>query len=553
MTNQPERVGTPTGAGRPSKRLWPAPTIAALVTAGLAAVSIVLDNGSEQARDLALIIGAPTLYILAPATAAWLVVALVIQIRRTHRTCRHHRRGRLIPRHEPGEATLNGQPRHRVVIIGSGFAGLFAAKTLRRSAVDVTLVARTTHHLFQPLLYQVATGILAPGEIAPATREILRRQPNAQVMLGEVTDIDLDARTVTASAPGTTFTVPYDSLIVAAGASQSYFGHDEFAEHAPGLKTIDDALELRGRILGAFELAELATDPDAARRWLTFVVVGAGPTGVEMAAQISELARRVLPGEYGRIDPRRARVILLDGADSVLPTFGGQLSAFAEQKLRDLGIEVRLATTVMDLDTTGVEISGPAGRDRLEAMTKIWAAGVAGSPLGKRLADATGATTDRAGRVRVNPDCTLPGHPEVFVVGDLMALPDVPGVAQAAMQSGRHAARQIARRSRGEPATTPFHYRDKGSMAVISRFTAVAQVGRVELAGVAGWLLWLTVHLLYLVGFKNRVTAVLHWAISFVGHGRSERTATVQQVLARTALQHQRDAPPARVPHPPGH
>ncbi|GIJ24672.1 NAD(P)/FAD-dependent oxidoreductase [Micromonospora lutea] len=434
--------------------------------------------------------------------------------------------------------TQTGGRRHRVVIVGSGFGGLFAAKALRRAPVDVTIVARTTHHLFQPLLYQVATGILSPGEVAPATREILRRQRNVEVLLGEVTDIDLERRTITANAPLTTFTTEYDSLIVAAGAAQSYFGHDEFAEHAPGMKSIDDALELRGRIFGAFELAELETDPAAVERWMTFVVVGAGPTGVEMAGQIAELAHRTLPGEFRRIDPRKARIVLLDAADSVLGTFGEQLSAKALRQLRRLGVEVSLGTTVVGVDDAGIDlVDGNGQRSRIGCMTKIWAAGVSGSPLGARLAAAAGTETDRAGRVKVEPDCTLPGYPEVFVVGDLMALDRLPGVAQVAIQGGQHAARQIIRQVRGEPARQPFRYRDKGSMATISRFSAVATIGRLRLSGFTGWLLWLAVHLLYLVGFKNRVTAVLHWFVSFIGRGRSERTVTLQQVLARVALQ----------------
>jgi NADH:ubiquinone reductase (H+-translocating) len=415
--------------------------------------------------------------------------------------------------------------------------------------VEVTMVARTTHHLFQPLLYQVATGILSPGEVAPATREILRRQRNVEVLLGEVIDVDLERRTVTASAPLTTFSVEYDSLVVAAGATQSYFGHDEFAEHAPGMKSIDDALELRGRIFGAFELAELETDPAAVERWMTFVVVGAGPTGVEMAGQIAELAHRTLPGEFRRIDPRKARIVLLDAAESVLGTFGDQLSTKALRQLHRLGIEVELGTTVVGVDDTGIDLVDRYGRrHRMECMTKIWAAGVSGSPLGARLAAAAGAETDRAGRVRVEPDCTLPGRPEVFVIGDLMALDRLPGVAQVAIQSGQHAARQIVRRLRGESTREPFRYRDKGNMATISRFSAVASSGRLRLAGLSGWLLWLAVHLLYLVGFKNRVTAVLHWFVSFVGRGRSERTVTLQQVLARAALREGTGPPAPRVP-----
>lgn len=426
---------------------------------------------------------------------------------------------------------------HRVVVVGSGFGGLFAAQALRRSPVEVTVVASTTHHLFQPLLYQVATGILAPGEIAPTTRNILRGQRNARVRLGTVTDVDLVARTVTAVAPELSYTVPYDSLIVAAGATQSYFGNDGFAAHAPGMKSVDDALELRGRIFGAFEMAELADDAAARERWLTFVVVGAGATGVEMAGQIAELAHRTLPGEFARIDPRRARIVLVDAGDEVLGGFGGRLSAVARARLGRLGVEVRLGTTVVDVDESGIVVEDRSGvRSRVRCMTKMWAAGVAGAALGARLAERAGVELDRAGRVRVAPDCSVPGFPEVFVVGDLMALDDLPGVAQVAIQSGRHAAYRITRRLHGDERVKPFRYVDRGSMATVSRFSAVAAVGPVRVWGFAGWLLWLAVHLLYLVGFKNRLTALLHWGVSFFGRARSERTVTVQQVVARSAI-----------------
>jgi len=419
------------------------------------------------------------------------------------------------------------ESRWRVVIIGSGFGALFAAKALRRAPVDVTIIARTTHHLFQPLLYQVATGILSPGEVAPATREILRRQRNVDVLLGEVTDVDVTARTVTATAPLTTFRVPYDSLIVAAGAAQSYSGHDEFSMHAPGLKSLDDAIELRGRIFGAFELAELERSPAAVERWMTFVVVGAGPTGVEMAGQIAELARRTLSGEFRRIDPSSARIVVLDADDTVLGAFGDRLSTETLYQLHRLGIEVELGMTVIGVDETGIEMKDRYGcAHRINCMTKIWAAGVSASPLGARLARAAGAETDRTGRIKVEPDCSVAGHPEIFVVGDLMALDRLPGVAQVAIQSGRHAARQIVRRLRGKRTGQPFRYRDRGNTAIISRFCAVANIGRVRLAGITGWLLWLAVHLLNLVGFKNRITAVLHWLVSFVGRGRSDRTVT---------------------------
>jgi NADH:ubiquinone reductase (H+-translocating) len=425
---------------------------------------------------------------------------------------------------------------HRVVIVGAGFGGLFATKALRRSPVEITLINGTAYHLFQPLLYQVATGILSQGEIAPPIREVLRRQDNVDVRLGTVTDIDTEARRVSASAPGVDYTVEYDSLVVAAGSSQSYFGNDQFADYAPGMKSIDDALELRARIFGAFELADLQTDPAAVERYLTFVVVGAGPTGVEMAGQIAELAHRTLPGQYRHIDPRRARVILIDALPAVLTTFGDQLSTRALRQLHLLGVEVELETKVVGVDATGIEVETKRGRERIESITKMWAAGVAAPPLAARLAEATGAETDRAGRIKVNPDCTVPGHPEIFAIGDMMALDQLPGVAQVAIQSGRYAADQIKRRLAGKEAGKPFHYFDKGSMATISRFSAVASIGRLRLSGFAGWLVWLAVHLLYLVGFKNRVTAVLHWAVSFLGRGRSERVSTFQQAFARTAV-----------------
>lgn len=425
--------------------------------------------------------------------------------------------------------------RPRVVVIGSGFGGLFAAKALRRADVDVVVIAKTNHHLFQPLLYQVATGILSEGSVAPATREILHRQKNVEVRLGEVIDVDVQARTVTAWTPEGPQSTPYDSLIVAAGSTQSYFGNDRFAEHAPGLKSIDDALELRGRIFSAFEFAEIEADPALTEQWLTFVVVGAGPTGVEMAGQISELARHTLKGDFRRIDPSHARIILVDGASAVLGSFGELLSAKATAKLESMGVEVRLDTAVVDVDAGGIQVTTADGTERIEARTVIWAAGVAASTLGKHLADQAGVQVDRAGRVPVEPDCSLPGFPDVFVVGDMMDS-GLPGVAQVAMQSGRHAARVIAARASGRRIPEPFHYRDKGNMATISRFSAVASVGRLRISGFIAWLMWLFIHLLYLIGFKQRVTTLLNWAISFVGNGRAERVVTRQQVVARRAL-----------------
>ena len=428
--------------------------------------------------------------------------------------------------------------RHRVVVIGSGFGGLWATEALKKAPVEVTMISGTSHHLFQPLLYQVATGVLSEGEVAPATREVLKKQRNATVLLGRVTDIDLDAKAVTSVSPlGTTVTA-YDSLIVAAGAGQSYFGNDQFSEWAPGMKSIDDALELRGRIFGCFELAELCDDPAERQEWLTFVVVGAGPTGVEMAGQISELAHRTLPREFRRIDTKDAKVILLDAAPAVLGAFGDKLSNAAREQLETIGVDVELNAKVVGVDNTGVDIVDADGNERrIRCRCKVWAAGVSASPLGKQLAEQSDAEIDRAGRVKVNPDLTLPGHPEVFVVGDMMALNNLPGVAQVAMQGGKYAAGQIVRRLSGEPPGEPFKYFDKGSMATISRFHAVASVGkRVHLAGFLAWLMWLGVHVMYLVGFKNRLTTVLHWAVSFIFRGRSQRTTTRQQIVARTLL-----------------
>jgi NADH dehydrogenase len=428
--------------------------------------------------------------------------------------------------------------RHHVVVIGSGFGGLFAAKRLKRAGVDVTLISRTTHHLFQPLLYQVATGILSEGEIAPATREILRRRRYIKVLLGEVTDIDLAAQTVVSKVGPDVTATHYDSLIVAAGATTSYFGHDEFQPYAPGLKSIDDALELRGRILTAFEFAELEQDAKAREEWLTFAVVGAGATGVEMAGQISELARRTLVKDYRNIDTRRTRIVLVDALDDVLGAFGTKLSAGAAKQLEKLGIEVWLDEKVVAVDDRGLTVEDKTGTQvRIQARTIVWAAGVKPSSLGRTLAEQSGAETDRAGRIKVQPDCSLPGHPEVFVIGDMMTLNDYPGVAQVAMQQGKYAADQIRRRLNRKPDQKPFHYFDKGSMATISRFRAVASIGPFRFAGFIAWLLWLAVHVMYLVGFKNRVTTVLHWAVSFIGRGRAQRTTTHQQLVGRNAVQ----------------
>ncbi|ORJ61108.1 NAD(P)/FAD-dependent oxidoreductase [Mycobacterium simiae] len=432
--------------------------------------------------------------------------------------------------------------RHRVVIIGSGFGGLNAAKALKRADVDVVLISKTTTHLFQPLLYQVATGILSEGEIAPATRLVLQRQKNVQVLLGEVFAIDLKARTVTSKLMGMQTVTPFDSLIVAAGAQQSYFGNDQFATYAPGMKTIDDALELRGRILGAFEAAEVTDDPAERQRRLTFVVVGAGPTGVEVAGQIMELAHRTLKQAFRTIEPRDCRVILLDAAPAVLPPMGEKLGRKAQNRLEKMGVEVQLNAMVDDVDYMGLTIKEKDGtKRRIECACKVWAAGVQASSLGRIIADQSdGTEVDRAGRVVVEPDLTVKGHPNVFVIGDLMSVAGVPGMAQGAIQGARYATDRIKEIVQGtdDPATRkPFSYFDKGSMATISRFSAVAQVGKLEFGGFIAWLAWLGLHLLYLVGFKNRFTTVVAWFITFLGDGRSQMAITTQMIYARVVTQ----------------
>ena len=432
---------------------------------------------------------------------------------------------------------------HHVVIVGSGFGGLFAAQSFAgRRDVKITLIAKTDHHLFQPLLYQVATGILSEGEVAPATREILRSQRNVRVLLGLVDDIDLDARTVTSRVHDHVTVTPYDSLIVAAGAGQSYFGHDEFAVFAPGMKSIDDALELRSRIFTAFERAELEDDPDEVARLLTFVVVGAGATGVEMAGQIRELSTETLAREFRTIEPASARVILLDGGKEVLASFGEKLGGHARRSLEKLGVDVRLEAMVTDVDDSGVTVQYSDGREeRIEAECKVWAAGVQASALGARVAEQSGSEVDRTGRVVVEPDLTLKGRPEVFVVGDLMAVPDVPGVAQGAIQSGSFAGSVINARldraaGRETEVPTRFSYWDKGSMAIISKFRGVASISRFQFSGFPAWAMWLFIHLLFLVGFKSRVSTLLRWAITFVSNRRAERTTTNQQLVGRLAM-----------------
>ncbi|MGO8861498.1 MAG: NAD(P)/FAD-dependent oxidoreductase [Acidimicrobiales bacterium] len=414
--------------------------------------------------------------------------------------------------------------KHRVVIVGGGFGGLPPTRLLgKKKAVEVTLVDRRNHHLFQPLLYQVATGMLAPGQIAPALRHIVRRSKNVRVELAEVTGFDLDSRVVQATISGMrTMEIPYDSLIVAAGVTQSYFGHDEFALYAPGMKTLDDAAELRRRILGAFEMAEMAADAEERARWLTVAIVGAGPTGVELAGQVRELAVRSLRGEFRTFDPADVRVLLLDGGSEPLATFGDQLATKAAKVLEHLGVELHMGTRVVGVDALGVDTEADGVSTRIDARTTVWAAGVQASPLAALLAEASGAEVDRSGRIVVLPDLTIPGHPEVFAVGDMAAADHLPGVAEVAMQGGLHAANTILRRLK-EKTGVPFKYRDLGSVATIGRFRAVVSVRGLRLSGFPGWVVWMFVHLAFLTGFGNRFSTMLRWLRSMIGRGRAER------------------------------
>jgi NADH:ubiquinone reductase (H+-translocating) len=420
---------------------------------------------------------------------------------------------------------------HRVVVVGGGFGGVRAARALRKLPVEVTLLDRTNHHLFQPLLYQVATGVLSPGQIAPALRSLFRGDANVRVLLAEVTGFDLERRVVHAIAEHA-IAVPYDTLIVAAGSTHSYFGNDEWADVAPGMKSLDDANRLRSRILGAFELAEQAQDPLERAAWLTFVVVGAGPTGVELAGQIAVLARRVLRHEYRAIDPRDARIVLVDGADAVLPAFHEELSDRARRDLGDLGVDVQLSAMAVGVDHDGIDLRCGDTLQRIDAKTIVWAAGVQASPLASALGAASGAEVDRAGRIRVEPDLSVPGHPEVFAIGDMALVPGVPGVAQGAMQEADHVAKVVRARLRGTEPPAPFRYRDKGTMATIGRTRAVAQVARLRLTGFPAFVLWGFVHLAYLVGWGNRLEAVARWMWTLLARNRRERLISVVSLVS---------------------
>lgn len=416
---------------------------------------------------------------------------------------------------------------HRVVIVGGGFGGLYAALHLKRAPVEVTLLDRRNFHLFQPLLYQVATGALSPANIAAPLRSVLKRQKNTQVLLGEVTDFDLAERRVLLRDGAA---VPYDTLIVAAGSHHHYFGHPEWEKHAPGLKTVEDATTMRRRILLAFEAAEREPEPEKARPWLTFVVVGGGPTGVELAGAVAEVARATLRHDFRRIDTASAQVLLLEAGERVLPTYPPDLSAKAEAALRRMGVSVRTRTAVKAVRADGVTVQSGDTASEIATRTVLWGAGVQASPLAALLARAAGAETDRAGRVLVGPDCSLPGQPEVFVIGDMAHFrgPDdkpLPGVAPVAMQQGRYVARLITARLRGK-VLGPFRYRDYGSMATIGRAAAVADFGRVRFDGYLAWLAWLFVHLMNLVEYENRLLVFLQWAYSYVTRNRAARLIT---------------------------
>jgi NADH dehydrogenase len=416
---------------------------------------------------------------------------------------------------------------HRVVIIGGGFAGLYAARSLRGAPVEVTLIDRRNFHVFQPLLYQVATGGLSPGEISAPLRVVVNRQKNTNVVLGEVAGIDVAARDVSL-ANGARFT--YDTLIVAAGATHHYFGHPEWERLAPGLKTIEDATEMRTRILLAFERAEESTDREERTALLTFVVVGGGPTGVELAGALGEISRDTLRADFRHINPAEARIFLIEGNDRLLPAYPKDLSARAEKSLIELGVRSRLNARVTAIDANGVTMQTTGGDVRIESKTVLWAAGVQASPLGRLLGNSTGVPVDNSGRVEVAPDLSIPGHPEILVIGDLARIEQdngkqVPGVAPAAMQQGRYAARLIATRLSGK-TSKPFHYFDKGNLATIGRKRAVAEIGKLHFSGLLAWLLWLFVHLLYIVEFESRILIAIQWGFAYFTFNRGARLIT---------------------------
>jgi NADH:ubiquinone reductase (H+-translocating) len=421
-----------------------------------------------------------------------------------------------------------GVSAHRVVIIGGGFAGLYAAKRLGKAPVALTVIDRRNFHLFQPLLYQVATGGLSPGEIASPLRVVLRGHRNTEVLLAEAVDFDVASRRVIL-ADGE---LPYDDLVIATGATHFYFGHDEWEPLAPGLKTIEDATEIRRRILLAFEEAE--REPDLARRhaWLTFVIVGGGPTGVELAGALGEIANDTLRGDFYHINPAESRILLVEGEDRVLPSFAPDLSRKAERHLIALGVRPRMGARVTNVDAGGVTVEAGGQTEHIPARTVLWAAGVRASSLGRKLAERAGAPLDRAGRVLVEPDLSIPGHPEIHVLGDLASVTQdgkpLPGVAPVAMQQGRYVADLLVKKLRGQ-AVPPFRYFDKGNLATIGRNRAVAQFGRLHVSGFPAWFLWVFVHLMYLVEFENRLLVFVEWVYNYITRNRGARLITNNQ------------------------
>jgi NADH:ubiquinone reductase (H+-translocating) len=418
--------------------------------------------------------------------------------------------------------------RWKVVIIGGGFGGLSAAQHLNSNLVDVTLIDRRNYYLFQPLLYQVATGSLSAGQVAAPLRGVLSRQKSTRVWLGTVVDIDPDSKRVVL-ADGTI--VSYDSLIVAAGSQTSYFGRNEWQEWAPGMKSVEEATAIRHKILYAFEVAERLSDPVQRRAWLTFVIVGAGPTGVELSGAIAEIARQTLKNDFRSIRPEEAQIILLDGAPRVLMPFPEDLAEKASRRLAKLGVEVRCGAMVKNVDKDGLTIDSGGRTDSIAVKTVVWAGGITASPLGKIVASHTKAETDRGGRVKVKPDLTIPGYPDIYVVGDLASAMDekgkpLPGVAQVAMQGGAYAAKAILRKVKGQRELPPFRYFDKGSLAVIGRWAAVADVFGVHISGFLAWLVWAFIHITYLVSFQSRVLVFMQWAIQDLTFSRGARLIT---------------------------
>lgn len=426
-----------------------------------------------------------------------------------------------------------GEKQHHVVIIGGGFGGLYTVKQFKRAPVRVTLIDKRNFHLFQPLLYQVATGALSPADIASPLRGILHRQKNVQVILDEVVGFDVEKKQVLLREAEP---IAYDSLIVAAGSANHYFDHPTWIDPAPGLKTIEDALSIRSKILYAFEAAERETDPAKIKAWLTFIVIGGGPTGVEMAGAIAEIARFTLKNNFRRIDPTQATIQLIEGIDRVLPVYPRKLSARAKRDLEKMGVTVRLNTQVTDIQEGQLTVKTGDQTERMTAQTIVWMAGVKGSPLGQALASVTGAELDRIGRVIVQADMSLPNYPNIFVIGDMANFSHqtgqpLPGVAQVAMQQGRYVARLVQKRIKGEAAPPPFRYKNLGNMATIGRAAAVADFGWLRLAGFIGWLAWLFVHLMKLVGFENRLSVFVQWAYSYFTRNRSARLITGEVAL----------------------